>query len=447
MCVYAHEATCHLPPDVAAELGPVDDLFAAGEHHVRDRIASQPEAAPFLSAAAVMVESRPAASAILTHVLDWVPTAAGPGGALVSIGRSEVLIALPVADRSFVLDLPAFTGIAFGQFEAAEWPTTQAAYWVRSDGISAIEARLGPTGRVIGVIADADLARRAMELPEGPMPPGVSEMLGEADARRFLGLLRGSILEELAAGRAPVVLTAANIRDFAGWCGEAEPERWGEVIRNRLASSEPDGSALDALEDGTDVAAVLGVLSVRAEVGIAGRGPAVRKPIPGGLVAHLVMVVGTRRREVRHRMLQHWGITEQGAWTAAGANLAAFPGLVDEPMEGAPSFCRQIYHGEFEAEAVGLFLHLRAPMTRRGFVVSITHGSRAHYLRLDDRGSVAMIPVFANVVRGIYTEAASTTTQRARGCCGSARMVSSYRSSTSSSRRRRFRSCQPASVR
>ncbi len=37
--------------------------------------------------------------------------------------------------------------------------------------------------------------------------------------------------------------------------------------------------------------------------------------------------------------------------------------------------------------------------------MSITHGSRAHYLRLDDPGAGTMIPRFAGIIAGIYREA------------------------------------------
>jgi hypothetical protein len=61
---------------------------------------------------------------------------------------------------------------------------------------------------------------------------------------------------------------------------------------------------------------------------------------------------------------------------------------VDEPMCPDNVSARQPYARTAEREAAGLFIHLRQPGTRRGFVVSITHGSRAHYLRLDDPGPV-----------------------------------------------------------
>jgi len=150
LCVYAADATAQLPPDAAAAMGPIGDLFVTGESAVRAAIEVQPMADRLLTASLVGIRSRPAASGILPHLLDWVPEAAGPGGALVSIARSELMVALPVTDRGFVLDLPEFIGLAFGMYEAAEWPGTHAVYWVRPDGISAIDAQVGPTGRVIG---------------------------------------------------------------------------------------------------------------------------------------------------------------------------------------------------------------------------------------------------------------------------------------------------------
>lgn len=84
---------------------------------------------------------------------------------------------------------------------------------------------------------------------------------------------------------------------------------------------------------------------------------------------------------------------------------ALAPDLIDEPMYPDQPSVRQVYGRELEREAAGLCLHLRYPSTRRGFVVSITHGSRAHYVRLDDAGAVALVPVFAQVIAGIYAEA------------------------------------------
>ena len=89
---------------------------------------------------------------------------------------------------------------------------------------------------------------------------------------------------------------------------------------------------------------------------------------------------------------------------AARGNCEA-PDILDEPMFPDQPSVRELYSRELEREAAGLCLHLRNPGSRRGFVVSITHGSRAHYVRLDDPGAIALIPGFGHIIAGIYARA------------------------------------------
>jgi hypothetical protein len=140
-----------------------------------------------------------------------------------------------------------------------------------------------------------------------------------------------------------------------------------------------------------------------SRVAIAGSALAVR--IGGGLAAYPTLDVGRRHRRVTPRMLERWGVTADRCRADAARNTAHLPGLVDEPAFSDSKIMRQIYHPDAEREAAALYFHLRHPRSDRGWVVSITHGSRAHVLRLDDAGARETIPVFAHVIADIYRRA------------------------------------------
>jgi hypothetical protein len=124
--------------------------------------------------------------------------------------------------------------------------------------------------------------------------------------------------------------------------------------------------------------------------------------VPGGLVAFPVVVAGLRTRRVTHAMLHRWGATVEQCHADALRNVARDPDLVDEPMFADNPAVRQVYSRTAEREAAALGLHLRTPGSRRGFVVSITHGSRAHYVALDDPRGFQSVPAFAGMIAEIY---------------------------------------------
>ena len=73
--------------------------------------------------------------------------------------------------------------------------------------------------------------------------------------------------------------------------------------------------------------------------------------------------------------------------------------------------------GGWGMEAAAAFLDRRHPGTRAGFVVSITHGSRAHYVRLDDPGAVASVPRFAAYIAAIYERASAADDAHSSWLC------------------------------
>ncbi len=167
--------------------------------------------------------------------------------------------------------------------------------------------------------------------------------------------------------------------------------------------STPRGE-LDRLALSTDYAVVEPALCLRvARRDLAGSQLA--RDAGGGLASFPTISVGGRYRRVTHAMLQRWRVDADRCHQDAALRTALAPDILDEPMFPDQLSVRQVYSRELEREAAGLCLHLRYPGSRRGFVVSITHGSRAHYVRLDDPGAIALIPGFAHVIAGIFTEA------------------------------------------
>ena len=404
--VHASDHAVPMSVDAAAAAGETDELMALGREAVRRALVVETQAIAFLSGDARRVTADPSPTAAVPHLQAWLPDIVGSHGALVSVGSADHLLVLPIRDASAVLDVPRLLGLAVGSTVHAPWAIPPTVFWLAPDRLETLRAVV-TDGVYTGVTMTADLTDLVARLPAEPaqLPPGLEPILGPDGARRFYGLLHAEVVERLGSHAADLVeLTAIGLRGFALACQGLPPVEWQAVIGRHLDEASAPRRELDRLtltSDYADVAPALRIGVARHE--LAGSNLAI--DVGGGIAAYPRLSVEGRYRRVTHPMLARWDVTSERCHADAAANTAGDPHLVDEPMYPDNVSARQLYARTVELEAAGLFLHLRHPGTRRGFVVSITHGSRAHYLRLDDPGAGAMIPVFARVIAGMYEEA------------------------------------------
>jgi len=395
-----------LKPPAAAALGPADELFARGREAIRASLQVTASPAELLSGEEVIVTGHPSPTAAIPHLMAWLPDVVGPFGAFVAAGDAWRLNVLPIPDAFVALDLPSMLGAAAGAAMGAEWPIPPSVFWLGPDRLEVLHLEVSD-GVVTGVTSSADVALLITRLPAEPrrLPPGLEEILGPDGARRFYGLLHAAVVERLGSDPAGLAeLSVASIREAASRCAPRPREDWPGEIRGWMDAMAAPRRELDRLTLSSDYSAVGPSLQLkisRRELA----GSQLARDVGGGLAVYPVIDSARRSRRVTHAMLERWQVDGDRCHADAASNTAHDPNLVDEPMYADQPAVRQLYSPTAEREAAGLCLHLRHPGTRRGFIVSITHGSRAHYIRLDDAGAVSTIPVFAKVIADIYRNA------------------------------------------
>jgi len=404
--IYAGGTAVPLPAAAAAGLGETEALFDLGREAIRRALTVAPSGLELLSGEAVSITGLPSPTAAIPHLMTWLPDAVGPFGALVAVGNARNLDVLPIHDASTVLDFPAFLGLAAGASSQAPWTVPPTVFWLGPDRLETFRLEV-TDGIVTKVTASADLASLVTRLPAEPrrLPPGLESILGPEGSRRFYGLFHAVVVEWLRSDPTGLAeLAVPLVREAATRCRTMPPAEWAADINAWLDEMAGPRRELDRLTLATDYAQVspsLLLYVARRAV----TGSALARDVGGGLALYPTIGVGRRHRRVTHAMLDRWGVDAERCFADAASNTAHDPGLVDEPMYPDQPAVRQLYAREVEREAAGLFLHLRHPATRRGFVVSITHGSRAHYVRLDDPGAIATVPVFAKIIADIYRNA------------------------------------------
>lgn len=404
-----HEAGETIPvlATTAAALGAPDELFTLGRDAVRRSLQVAADPHTYLSGDGWTITGAPSVSAAIPHLPEWLPDRVGPFGALAAIGSADLAVLLPIHDAGVVLDLPALAGLAVGMALRASWPLPPTVFWVTADRVEALRIE-ATEGVITGLTSTVDLVEHVARLPTGPrrLPPGLEPLLGAEGARRLYGLLHAAVVERLSIDPAGLTeLTAPGIRDVAAACRARAADEWSNLVEQWLDDMGGPRQALDMLTLATDYATVAPSLGLR----VARRddaGSELDRDVGGGLAAYPTLDVGPRHRRVTRRMLNRWGVDEARCWADAVANTALDPALVDEPMFADNASARALYAPGGEREAAALGLHLRRPGSRRGFVISITHGSRAHYLPLDDPEAITMVPAFARVIAGIHEAAA-----------------------------------------
>jgi hypothetical protein len=402
----ANDIARPVQPGAVSALGPLDALFARGRQAIRKSLSAAPSQTAHLSGSSVRVTGHPSPTAAIPHLMAWLPDAVGPYGALVAVGNAWSLEVLPIHDASVVLDLPELLGAAAGASAMAEWPVTPSVFWLRPDGLDVLRIEVAD-GLIVGLSLSADLTGIVARLPAGPrqLPPGLEEVLGSDGSRRLLGLVQAAVLDRLASDPAGLAgLELPDVRGLGARCRPRPPTEWPTEIRTYLDEMAAPRHELDRLTRATDYSMVEPALSLR----VARRertGSALARDVGGDLAVYPVIGSAGRYRRVTHAMLEHWRVDPDRCHQDAATRTAFAADLIDEPMFPDQPSVRQVYCRETEREAAGLYLHLRYPETRRGFVVSITHGSRAHYIRLDDPGAPSLIPTFARVIAEIYRNA------------------------------------------
>ena len=403
--VMAHVAS-PVTPSAAAAMGPLDELFARGRQSVRSSLTVTPARAMHVSGASVRVSGNPSPTAAIPHLMTWLPEAVGPYGALVAVGNAWWLEVLPITDASAVLDLPELLGAAVGASVTAEWPVPPAVFWLSPDRLDVLKVELSE-GVVTGVTSSASLAGLVTRLPTNAQQllPGLEGILDSEGAQRFYSFLRAAVVDRLetdAAGLAE--LNVPGMRELASRCVSLPIGEWPHEMRLWMDEMAAPKGELDRLTLATSYETVEPALALRvAPQGLSGSQLA--RDVGGGLTVYPVISVGHRHRRVTHAMAARWGVDAERCHRDAAARTAFAEDLIDEQMYADQPTVRQLYARESEREAAGLHLHLRYPETRRGFVVSITHGGRAHYIRLDDPGAPALIPAFSQVIAEIYRNA------------------------------------------
>jgi hypothetical protein len=403
---HASGSAVPVPPAAAANLGALGDLFELGSEAIHRALVVEPAGLELLSGEASWVTGLPSPTAAIPHLMRWLPDAVGPYGALVAVGDASRLVVLPIHDASAVLDLPALLGMAASASVHAAWRIAPTVFWLGPDRLDAIHVVM-TDGVVTAATTTADLAALVARLPAAPrrLPAGLPDILGPEGSRRFYGLLHAAIVQRLADDPAGLSgLTRFVVRDLAGSVRDLPVADWATAIDAWMDEMAAPRRELDRLTLATDYAEVLPSLGLRV-ARTALTGSELARDIGGGLATYLTIDAGPRHRRVTFAMLERWRVDADRCFADAASNTAGDPALIDEPMYADQPAVRQLYSRTAEREAAGLCLHLRHPGTRRGFVVSITHGTRAHYVRLDDPGAVTTIPVFANIIAGIYREA------------------------------------------
>ena len=390
----------------AATLGAPQELFELGEDAIRRALVVEPAGLELLSGEASLVTGLPSPTAAIPHLMTWLPDAVGPYGALVAVGDASRLVVLPIHDASAVLDLPALLGLAVGASMRAAWTIPPTVFWLVPDRLEVIHVVI-TDGVVTTATTTADLAALVARLPTAPqrLPAGLPAILGPEGSRRFYGLLHAAVVRRLTDDPAGLSeLTLFLVRDLAGTVRDLPAADWAKAIDEWIDAVAAPRRELDRLTVATDYAEVVPSLGLRVSR-TALAGSELARNIGGGLASYPTIDAGPRHRRVTYAMLERWGVDADRCFADAASNMAGDPALIDEPMYADQPTVRQVYSRTAEREAAGLCLHLRYPGTRHGFVVSITHGSRAHYVRLDDPGAMSTIPVFAKVIEGIYREA------------------------------------------
>lgn len=408
--VYVDGHAVPMPEAVQASLGGPDELFALGADHIRSTLAVADPIVPMIAADARWVTGDPSPTGSLPHLLEWLPDLCGPYGAVVALGDADRMLVEPITDASLALDLPKLLSHAAGGASTAAWAVPATLLWVTPAGIDSwrldsAEAR---------AVASRGLALLIARLPGEParLPPGLVESLGADGARAFYALLHAEVVARMQSAPADLVeLTPISVKDFAtGVLGEPRGE-WRARIAQMLDEAAGPRRELDRLALATSYASVAPSLRLRVSRPDLAGSELVSK-VPGGLVAFPVVESGRRYRRVTHEMLNRWGATADQCRADALRNTALDPDLVDEPMFADNTAVRQLYARAAEREAAALGLHLRHPGTRRGFAVSITHGSRAHYIALDDPRGPQSVPAFAGMMAEIYRAADAASDAR-----------------------------------
>ena len=389
----------------ARALGPKDELFERGRAAVRRSLVVKP-AADLLSGPSFVLTGQPSSSSAIPHLLTWLPEVTGPYGALVAVGSAGHLNVLPIHDASVVLDLPGLLGLAIGANITADWPLLPTVVWLSAEGLETVSVEV-VDGEIAATHVSSDLVRLVARLPAEPrrLPPGLEAILGREGSRRFYGMLHAEYLDRMLRDMADVAeLGIPNIREIADGCRPLPAALWPSEISAYLEGMAAPRRVLDHVATSRDYAQVGPYLDLRvARSAIAGSQLA--RDVGGGLALFPIIRSGRRHRRVTFQMLERWGIDADRCHDDAALRSATAADLVDEQMYPDQPSVRRLYAQGVENEAAGLVLHIRYPGTRHGFIVSITHGSRAHYIRLDDPGAMALVPVFAHEIARIYAAA------------------------------------------
>jgi hypothetical protein len=396
----------------AADLGTPQRLLDVGYRRVLETASAVPSDESFVSGVAVRVAAHPEPSILVPDLHEVVPAAAGSDGTLVVAPTPDLVYALPVTDRLAILDLPGLFGLARGTFDATATGLTPSCLSLSGTGIGTAEVagRREPGGAGVGgaridEVFETWLARLPAARPA--RVPRLIEILG-ARAGAWLNLFCDEFLERLRRDASSVtVLRVPDICSFAEACVPLPETEWATTIRAQLDEVDAPRRQLDRLMGPVGLSEVAPYLTVRVRPGAPSL-HAISRAFPGQIAAEVCLSVGSRHRLVVRSALAAWNASEDALWAIAAANTARAPGLRDEPVDRTVPHWRALYEPEHEMEAAGLFLHLREK-SKKGWVVSITHGSRAHFVRLDERGAVETIPAFAAYIADIYAAASAAS--------------------------------------
>ena len=402
-----------VPASAADRLGSAADLFSRAEAQGAEAMVIRTRS-DLLSARAYQMEG-PSASVGLLRLGEWQPGLVGPGGLIVASGAAGTAHAIAVDDVLAVIDLGAAVGLAAGDTTRAGESIPPTVVWLGPSGRAVVSLNMDDAGLLRGGRVEGPVRRLAQDVPMPKAPPfGLDDILGGKGWRRLLEILRDEVIVRFESDPSQLTdLRGPNIREFAVECRALRHDAWPGYVTARFDEIAVRRARLDAMTFVAPYAEVRPALMVGIGAGL---GEVVRT-LPDGTTLFICLFNDGRKRPLLSAMLARWGVDPETCWEDAIANLLAHPALVDEPIEEGHASWRRLQAVDGEWEAAAAFLDRRHPGTRAGFVVSITHGSRAHYVRLDDPGAVASVPRFAAYIAAIYERASAADDAHSSWLC------------------------------
>jgi hypothetical protein len=388
----------------AEALGAPDAVFSAAEKRVAEGLQIVPFDPGFFSARVHAILSQ-AASLSLLRTREWFDQLYGRHGLMIAVGADHRAVAISVDDALAVLDLPGLIGNLLGDAALSSRPVPPILMWDGPAGRVIMQAQLDADGLCRAVVVSGPLQALVEQtaLPD-QAPLELEQVLGRRKWKGFLALLKDEIGQRLAVDPTQLVdLRGPNLTQFARECAELPESEWPRHLQQSFEQIAIHRARLDHLALRSTYDEARTALILRMSSG--SERHLVSRTLPGRLTAWLALSHPPRYRPLSPSTIQRWGVDDDRCWEDAVSNLLALPDVVEEPMaDGHPAW-RALYAPGAEVEGLGLFLHRRHPGSKHGFVVSVTHGSRAHFIDLDVVGAIESVPAFAEMIAAIYSEA------------------------------------------